>query len=768
MQKDANQCRTICVIGHVDHGKSSLVDWLLADGGAMPPRLAGTLRLMDDLPDEQERGITMRASAVSLRCPSPVKTSTKDFLLTIIDSPGHVDFAHDACAACRLSDGCLVVVDAVEGVRVQTRGALRAACAERLKPLLVVNKLDRLRHHEPSEAFAVLRRIVEAANAALHEACAVNNCPASYEESSTFSYASIIFASAIDGWAFGMRELAKVLRPAFGNAPVTSIERVLFDDVCVDDGKVKKLRTPCSSDSAFATLVLSPLFKLLDGDDVLREPLFAGASVTTKKKEDKALALLRRRFPLAKAVQRCVVTQVPPPITALRDHVMFPHSFEEEGPALAYCAKFFENSGCVYGACRVLRGVLRVGSSVSVDGVEVQIDALYAMMGSDLLSLDEAPRGAIIALGPLISAAFAGKRGALGTDEISPPKAADVFPLVRVAVSSHSRNDAEVVENALEKIRRLDAAATISREGGQTILGCVGELHLDQVLRDLRRAVGVEVVVGEPIVGIREGVVSEKTGDAVVPPPWSRELEDDDDEDEDVVVEVEALDERVEEDGHTRRGNLLKIVEGDEQACVEGFNRACDAGPLAEEPLYNVRVTVLKASGEDQEALASKVRRRIRQAILKRGARVWEPLVAGDVLCSQNALGKLHGLLSKRRGTIREEDVISNELWCLRTQLPAASALGFGEALLEWTSGGASVPQLIPAGFQRLDEDPFWAPTTEDEREEHGDFGGDVFASSNIARALVNAVRRRKGLASDERVLRAKAEAQKSNQRIRA
>ena len=99
------------------------------------------------------------------------------------------------------------------------------------------------------------------------------------------------------------------------------------------------------------------------------------------------------------------------------------------------------------------------------------------------------------------------------------------------------------------------------------------------------------------------------------------------------------------EDGrHTRRGNLLKIVEGDEQACLEGFNRACDAGPLAEEPLYGVRVTVLKASGEDQEALASKVRRRIRQAILRRGARVWEPLVEGDVLCSQNALGKLHGL----------------------------------------------------------------------------------------------------------------------------
>ena len=125
------------------------------------------------------------------------------------------------------------------------------------------------------------------------------------------------------------------------------------------------------------------------------------------------------------------------------------------------------------------------------------------------------------------------------------------------------------------------------------------------------------------------------------------------------------------------------------------------------------------------------------------------------------------GLLSKRRGTIREEDVISNELWCLRAQLPAASALGFGEALLEWTSGGASVPQLIPAGFQLLDEDPFWAPTTEDEREEHGDNAEKLFADNNRARNMLNAVRRRKGLPYEAKTLDRAAEAQKSNNRIR-
>jgi small GTP-binding protein len=772
LQRDPARLRAVCVVGHVDHGKSSLVDWLLADSGAVPPRLAGTLRLMDDLPDEQERGITLRASAVSLRCAAP--KGDGDFLLTIIDSPGHVDFAHDACAACRLADGCLLIVDAIEGVRIQTRGALRAACAERLRPILVVNKLDRLRRHAPDEAFAVLRRIVETANVALHEACSVNGCPPAYVEASTFSFASIIFASAKDGWAFGTRELAKVLKGVFGNAPLPAIERVLFDDVAVDNGKVKKLRAPCSSESAFASLVLAPLFALL-ADDVtaLEAPLFAGADECGKK--DRALQVLRKRFPLPKAVQRCVIQRVPPPRAALEGHVMFPGGYASEGGALAYCAKFFAHDKDIHGACRVLRGALTRGACIRVDGVDVEIDALYAMMGSELLPLDTAPMGAIVALGPAVSSAFAGKRGALGVDLVKAPAAATVFPLVKVAVSSMKRADAELVDGALERIRRLDAAASVHREGGQMILGCVGELHLDQVLRDLRRDVRVEVVVGAPIVGFREGVCEETTS-SIVPPPWSGELDDD----EAVRVRVEALDpetsRKLEAGGpcsdgiagpRGARGNALVVEAGPEQACVEGFNRACVAGPLAEEPLYGVRVVILRADGDDAEELAGKVRRAIRAAILTRGARVWELRVAGDVLCASAALGKLHGLLNKRRGAITEEDVVSSDLWCLRTQLPASSALGFGEALLQWTSGGASVPQLVPAGFHLLEEDPFWVPTTNEEREEHGDLDADVFVAANVARALVNSVRRRKGLASDARVLRAKAEAQKSSARIK-
>ena len=169
------------------------------------------------------------------------------------------------------------------------------------------------------------------------------------------------------------------------------------------------------------------------------------------------------------------------------------------------------------------------------------------MMGSDLLSRDEAPRGAIIALGPRCLRLLPVREALWVVGEINPPKAADVFPLVRVAVSSQRRADAEVVENALEKIRRprTIGCRRNSREGGaDDSEAASASLHLDQVLRDLRRAVGVEVVVGEPIVLPGRRRAAAHAAEVVVPPPWSRELEEDGEE-EDVVVEVDAMDELV-------------------------------------------------------------------------------------------------------------------------------------------------------------------------------------------------------------------------------
>lgn len=141
------QCiRNVCILAHVDHGKTTVADILLATNRLVSKRMAGMLRYLDDRPDEQERGITMKSSAVSLLNIVHDEDSNKSrkVLLNLIDTPGHIDFSSEVAAAVRVCDGAIILVDAVEGVCVQTRESISKAYEEHAKMILVINKLDRL------------------------------------------------------------------------------------------------------------------------------------------------------------------------------------------------------------------------------------------------------------------------------------------------------------------------------------------------------------------------------------------------------------------------------------------------------------------------------------------------------------------------------------------------------------------------------------------------------------------------------------------------
>ena len=167
-------------------GKTTFADSLISSNGIISNKLAGKIKYMDNRPDEQERQITMKSSSISLLYQKKSKTGGKfeilyqnnaitepskslddSYLMNLIDSPGHVDFSCEVSTAVRISDGCLVLVDVIEGVCIQTIAVLRQAWAEKVKPILVINKIDRLIYDlvmTPQEAYDHIKKVVEQVN----------------------------------------------------------------------------------------------------------------------------------------------------------------------------------------------------------------------------------------------------------------------------------------------------------------------------------------------------------------------------------------------------------------------------------------------------------------------------------------------------------------------------------------------------------------------------------------------------------------------------
>lgn len=380
LQRQPQDIRNICILAHVDHGKTSLTDALLATNGIISPKLAGKVRYLDSRPDEQTRGITMESSAISLyfsmlrRSAPDDEPVPKEYLINLIDSPGHIDFSSEVSTASRLCDGAVVLVDAVEGVCSQTVTVLRQTWTEQLKPLLVINKMDRLVTElkmTPSEAYLHLSKLLEQVNAVLGSffqgermeenlnwrermeervaAAAAAKASATDDQVSDTGELqfeerddediyfapeknNVIFSSALDGWAFTCRQFAGLYEKKLGIRR-GAVERVLWGNFYLDP-KTKKILGPKhlkgrSLKPMFVHLVLEPVWTVYQatcggeagkGDAALLEKVTTSLGISIpahviRARDPRLLltAVFSSWLPLSTALLVSVVESLPSP-----------------------------------------------------------------------------------------------------------------------------------------------------------------------------------------------------------------------------------------------------------------------------------------------------------------------------------------------------------------------------------------------------------------------------------------------------------------------
>ncbi|KAG1959572.1 elongation factor-like GTPase [Pimephales promelas] len=357
LQKKTSQIRNLCILAHVDHGKTTLADCLVASNGIISSRLAGKLRYLDSREDEQIRGITMKSSAISLHC----TTGGNDYLINLIDSPGHVDFSSEVSTAVRLCDGAIVVVDAVEGVCPQTQVVLRQAWLENIRPVLVINKIDRLIVElklTSLEAYAHLQKILEQVNAVtgtlftskVLEERAEKNADAQklctehdsgdqvYDWSAGFEETddsdlyfspdrgNVVFASAIDGWGFRIHQFAEMYSKKMG-IRFWVLLKTLWGDFYLN-AKAKKIMKGAQSKGKkplFVQLVLDNIWSMYDAVVTTRDKEKVEKMVTSlgikvmprdlKHSDPKVLlsAICGQWLPVSQAVLSMVCEKLPSP-----------------------------------------------------------------------------------------------------------------------------------------------------------------------------------------------------------------------------------------------------------------------------------------------------------------------------------------------------------------------------------------------------------------------------------------------------------------------
>ena len=674
------QIRNLAIAAHIDHGKTTLSDNLIAGAGMMSEDLAGKSRVLDFDDQESARGITINAASASM-----VHTvGTQDYLINLIDTPGHVDFGGDVTRAMRAVDGCIILTCAVEGAMPQTETVVRQALKEKVKPVLFINKVDRLINElqvTPADMMKRFEEQITKVNTLIRQ-FAPEEHRKDWQVDVTDG--TVAFGSAYHNWGITVPYMQK-----------SGVNFTQIFDYCNNEQQ-KELAKKAPVHEVLLDMAV----------EMLPSPLVA------------------QKYRIPNIWQGDLESEIG---TAML-------SCDSNGPLSLMITKIWMDPHAGEVAVgRLYSGTIKHGESVWALGAakSERVQQVSMMVGSDRIQVPEVTSGNIVALTGVRSAA-AGVT--ITRDEDTTPFEAIRHysePVVTVAVEPKSMKDLPKFVGALHGLAKADASLEVStnQETGEALLAGMGELHLEITVYRLEEEQGIKVSVSDPIVVYRESISLDNKGRAFEGKSPNRHNR--------FYIETEPLPDDVTQamregifgDGAVRNqdakevGNkfaefgmdkdlmrkvyaihgtnvLVNDTKGIQnlhetrELIIEGFNDVCKKGPVAEEPLMGVLVRLVDAKlhedaihrGPAQTIPA--VRNAIKGALLRSKSVIFEPMQNIRIDAPNDVIGGVTREVTTRRGVIEDMPVEGGTASVIG-KMPVAESFGFSNDIRAATQGRA-------------------------------------------------------------------------------
>ena len=700
---DRERIRNLAIAAHIDHGKTTLSDNLIAGAGMMSEDLAGKARVLDFDEQESARGITINAASASM-----VHTvNGSDYLINLIDTPGHVDFGGDVTRAMRAVDGCIILTCAVEGAMPQTETVVRQALKEKVKPVLFINKVDRLINELQITPEDMMKRFEE-------QIKKVNTlirlfAPAEHRKDWQVSVTdgTVAFGSAYHNWGITVPYMQK-----------SGVNFSQIFDYCHNEQQPELAKK-------------APVHEVLLDMSVEKLP----SPLVSQKYRIPNIWQGELESTVGKAMLDCDPTG---PLSLMITKIwMDPHAGE-------------------VAVGRLYSGTIHQGDSVWAIGAAKaeRVQQVSMMVGSDRISVPEVSSGNIVALTGVLSAA-AGVTIAREQDATPfEPIRHYSEPVVTVALEPKAMKDLPKFIDALRGLAKADASLEVStnQETGEALLSGMGELHLEITVYRLQVEQGIKVTVSEPIVVYRESISGDNKGRAFEGKSPNRHNR--------FYIEAEPLPDDVTQalregqfgDGAVRNQDAkgvgdrfsefgmnkdlmrkiyaiygtnvfvndtkgIQNLHETRELIIEGFNDVCKKGPVADEPLMGVMIRLVDAKlhedaihrGPAQTIPA--VRNAIKGALLRAKPVIFEPIQKIRIDAPKDVIGKAAREVDKRRGTIEDMPIDGNTASVIG-KMPVAESFGFSNDIRAATQGRA-IWNTENAGYVHLPPSLFNKVTSE-------------------------------------------------------